>query len=432
MMALLPGNLSLGAEPLCKDTLSMKIYFPQGVGTIQPSFRDNRYQMASFQVRLKELQQSGAMISSILVTTAASPEGSSVRNRELAGLRADSIRQWLLGIEGIDDSVLTVVPVGEDWEGLADALRSLDQPWRDGALSIVLNTPEWVVENGVVVDSRKKRLMNYEGGKAWYYLEEHVFPELRHAGGEINCIFEYKTEPQIQTVRDTVSITQTVTVRDTVFVDRAVPQPLPAKKARKTGCSLDDYKPVLAFRTNFLAVPLANLGIEIPMGNSFSLGLDWYYPWIWRPRQGEEVDVNGWCFQFMAAGTDFRYWFPRSRRSGRSQEATRLLGHSIGLYGAVGHYDFEYNYSGHQGWFYNVGIDYKYACPIFRDAMRLEFELGFGYIYSPAQPYDCFVAGEYCYRRKGITHYVRWFGPTKAEVSLVVPIRSKDKKGGKR
>jgi hypothetical protein len=54
-----------------------------------------------------------------------------------------------------------------------------------------------------------------------------------------------------------------------------------------------------------------------------------------------------------------------------------------------------------------------------------------GYIYSDAQPYDCFVAGEKCYRRKGVTKTVRWFGPTRAQVSLVLPIYVNNKKGGK-
>ena len=70
-----------------------------------------------------------------------------------------------------------------------------------------------------------------------------------------------------------------------------------------------------------------------------------------------------------------------------------------------------------------------YACPIFGGRMHLEFELGLGYIQSPATPYDTFEPGGKAYRQGGVTKNVRWFGPTRAGVSLVVPIYVK--KGGK-
>lgn len=189
-------------------------------------------------------------------------------------------------------------------------------------------------------------------------------------------------------------------------------------------------KTVLAFRTNVFAVPFTNVGVEVPLGNHWSLGADWYSPWLWRPGQRDQVDNTGWCFQFQAVDAEVRYWFGSRRHASLGREA-RMLGHSLGLYAAAGHYDFENNYFGYQGHFYNVGVDYLFAVPIFHDAMRLEFELGVGYIYSPAQPYDCFESGDYCYRRKGTMRLVRWIGPTRAQFSLVVPIRVREK-GGKR
>lgn len=417
MMLSVPNALGQNELP-CKDTLSVKVYFPQGVSSIIPSFRDNRFQMAAFQARLKGLQNNNAKVTSIIVKTSASPEGGSLRNKELSELRAQSIQKWLLGIEGIDPSLLTIVPVGEDWEGLATRLRSLDQPWRDGALSIVLNTPEWVTKNGIVVDSRKKRLMDYQGGQVWFYLEEHVFPDLRQAGGEISCIFEYEPTLIVQTVRDTVSIQQTV--RDTVYVDRIPPQTLPGEGGKKAR-SLDGYKPLFAFRTNILAIPLANVGLEIPLGKKVSIGLDAYYPWVHR----DDAHMN--CNQLLAADLELRYWF----KGGMKSEIDLLTRHAVGIYGATGYYDFERSGFGHQGEFINIGVEYVYGLPLFHNRMHLEFELGLGFIYSVAQPYDCFVEGEKCYRRLGVKDYIRWWGPTRAQISIVVPIYGKIKKGGR-
>ena len=184
---------------------------------------------------------------------------------------------------------------------------------------------------------------------------------------------------------------------------------------------------LLALRTNVLAVPFANVGIEVPIGENWSVGADWYSPWIWREKHSKDIDMRGWCFEFQAADIEARYWFHNSRKKPQA----RLLGHSLGAYAAVGHYDFERDWSGYQGEFWNAGVDYLYAAPIFGGRMHLEFELGLGFIYSDAQPYDCFIAGDKCYRQKGVTEKVRWIGPTRAQFSLVVPIYVKNKKGGK-
>ena len=219
-------------------------------------------------------------------------------------------------------------------------------------------------------------------------------------------------------LRDTVYVDRP----DTVFVEKVVYGNVQLKGLETEGKRLS-----VAARTNLLAVPLANFGLEVPLGERWSIGADLYYPWMWRKDHHEGVDYLGWCFELMAADIEARYWFKTTRRT----PETRLTGHSIGLYAAAGQYDFEWDWTGHQGEFYNVGIDYLYALPVFRGRMHMEFEVGFGYIYSPAQPYDCFVEGGKCFRRKGVKTYVNWFGPTRAQISMVYPIYTR-KKGGKR
>lgn len=186
-------------------------------------------------------------------------------------------------------------------------------------------------------------------------------------------------------------------------------------------------EPGLAFlvRTNVLAVPLANIGIEIPVGRHWSVGADWYYPWIWRKKHNYDIDKSGHCNELQALDVEGRYWFRAS-----NTEAGKMHGHSIGMYAAGGYYDFERNWSGHQGWFYNVGLDYLWAVPVFNGKVRLEFEVGLGYIHSKAQPYDCFVPGEKCYKRKGVRKNVNWFGPARAQISVVVPVYIKS--GGRK
>lgn len=402
----------LPAQEFQTDTLRLNVYFRRDVSRVEPDYRDNGKHLQEFRDQLDRwLQDSTSVVRTVIVRTAASPEGSTGHNQELAEWRARSIDRWLTDSLQLDPGLFRFQPVGEDWEGLAHIVSTLDMPWRDEVLDIIANTPVWVTEGGSVTDSRKSRLMRLEGGTVWSWLDENVFPELRAGSGSVSCIVYHRVLP----VTDTVFVA--APPADTVYVDVPVvvgPTEAPARPPYPG----DGRKMIFALRTNFLAVPFTNVGIEVPICEHWSVGADWYSPWLWRPRHGEAVDTRGWCFEFQAADIEARYWFTNKRK----QPAQRLLGHSIGIYGAVGHYDFERDWHGHQGEFWNVGVDYLYAVPIFRNRMHLEFELGVGFIRSRNQAYECLVEGDVCYRTANVKRVIDWFGPTRAQISLVLPI----------
>ena len=168
---------------------------------------------------------------------------------------------------------------------------------------------------------------------------------------------------------------------------------------------------LIAVRSNLL-VPALNVGVEYPLGTNWSVAADYYFPWI---KMG---DKNRNCFQMLGWSAEGRYWFGKER----SLEE-RLLGHSIALYGAGGYYDFEYNYKGTQGEFVTGGFDYTYAFAVGKKKrINLEFTLAVGYIHSWGRPYH--VVSDYGPLFKDDTDLrFDYFGPTKAAVSLVVPIR---------
>ena len=97
----------------------------------------------------------------------------------------------------------------------------------------------------------------------------------------------------------------------------------------------------------------------------------------------------------------------------------------MGAYVYGGYYDFEYDYKGHQGEFCNIGVDYMYSARIGkRNGLRMELSLGIGYIHSKAREYNVYTAGGNAFRT-GIIKNVNWIGPSKATISLVVPINRK-------
>ena len=387
------------------DTLELKVFFKRDIHSVDPSYRDNAERLDSFRNDLnKLLADSSAVVRYIAIRTSASPEGNTSHNQFLSEARAKSINRYLTKELNLDPYLFRFEPVGEDWEGLEKILSLLNSPphWVPKALDIIRTEAH-----------RKERLKKLEGGEPWAWMDENIFPELRAGGGSVTCVIQ-RPAKEIISQTDTVFVPYPVTEiqTDTIIIQSEIPQE--KKKKDFTGRRF-----LFAARTNVFAVPFANVGIEIPVSKNWSVGADYYYPWIWRD------DIHKTCNELLAIDFEARYWFSNRKHPDNS----RLLGHSIGIYAAAGYYDFERNWSGHQGEFVNAGIDYLFACPVFRGRMHLEFELGLGYIYSEAQPYDCFRAGDKCYRRKGVREYIHWIGPTRAQFSLVIPFWSK-RKGG--
>ena len=426
LLAAAPG---LRAQDFENDTLSLKVYFQRNHSEIDRNFRDNGVRAEKFKASVQNmLTDPMASVQHITLRTSASPEGTTTANQRLSEERAAALERFLVDEIGIDRRYLEINAIGEDWEGLASIVRTLDVPWKDRALAIIEKTPLWIRTDGRVTDGRKNQLKSLDGGEVWNYLDAEVFPELRAAGGAVSLVIRH---PIREIIHETDTLYVTRTERDTVFM-ASEPADLSDEELHDIIRQRRDYdisgkKFLMAVRTNVLAVPFTNVGVEVPVGENWSVGADWYSPWIWREKHSKDIDMRGWCFEFQAADIEARYWFHNSRKKPQA----RLLGHSLGAYAAAGHYDFERDWSGYQGEFWNVGVDYLYAAPIFGGRMHLEFELGLGYIHSDAQPYDCFIAGDKCYRQKGVTEKVRWIGPTRAQFSLVVPIYVKNKKGGK-
>lgn len=346
------------------DTLSCDFYFPRGSSSLDASFGDNGASLVRLRMAVDSL---GPSLSSIYVRASASPEGPALLNWELSAARAQAVEVFLTDSLDISPFAVHHEIVGGEGDPL---------------------TPE-------------------------------LFP--RHRKASVTLSFQ----DTAASPRDTVYVQVPVYRQDTIFVAARETPPITDERTSLKKSYVSGKRMLLAVRTNALALPLLNMGVEVPLGRHWSLGADYYYPWLWRPRHGEGIDYSGSAFELLALDLEARYWFGRRH----SPSGERLLGHSLGIYSAVGYYDFERNASGYQGEFLNVGVDWLYACPIFGGRMHLEFELGVGYIYSVARPYDCFEPGGKCFAQSGVRRYVRWWGPTRAQVSLVVPVYV-GKKGG--
>ena len=167
-------------------------------------------------------------------------------------------------------------------------------------------------------------------------------------------------------------------------------------------------------RTNLLydAVIIPNVGVEYGFSDRYSVTANIIYTWL-------KNDSRHRYWRIISTDIEVRYWL------GNVEQRQQLSGHHVGVYGAIYRYDFEFGGKGEMGNFnYGGGISYGYNLPISR-MLSLDFNLGIG-----------FVGGKYKEYRPIDMHYVwqgdwqrNYFGPTKAEVTLVWHIDRKTKGG---
>ena len=418
---------SSGQETMRTDTISVKIYFRQGYSTLNPSFQDNGPRLDMLIRKITDFNQDPmCRIQSIRIVASSSPEGNSVLNKRLSEKRAIRISDFLRRSTDLPDSLIETDPRDIDWLELTGLVETSNMPYRDEVLDILHYTPEWIIRNGKVVDGRKRQLWMLHGGDCWRYMEEYFFPELRGADVRVVCQVVRQSESVVLPAeRDTVASTS----RDPIVAVRR-----DTTVSRDTVRTSDVADPLckpfyMALKTNLLydMALVPNIGAEFFLGRGWSICGNWMYAWwksdrrhrYWRTYGGE---------------LDIRKYF------GRRASEKPLTGHHLGGYGQIFTYDFETGGRGYMGgkpggtlWDkmnYAVGLEYGYSLPVGR-RLNLDFTVGVGYWggeYQKYLPED----GHYVWTETRQRH---WFGPTKAEISLVWLLGRGNynaKKGGKR
>ena len=181
-----------------------------------------------------------------------------------------------------------------------------------------------------------------------------------------------------------------------------------------TGDSLECRNFKMCVKTNMLydAALIPNIGADICLGKRWSIAGNWMYAWWKNDRKH-----NYW--RTYGGDIEVRYWF------GSKNRREQLAGHHIGLYGQMITYDFELGGRGYLGekWSYAGGISYGYSLPVGR-RFNIDFTVGVGYLAGEYMEYDP-IDGHYVWKS---TKNRRWYGPTKAEISLVWLIGKKNLK----
>ncbi|MFI3248319.1 MAG: DUF3575 domain-containing protein [Rikenellaceae bacterium] len=176
-----------------------------------------------------------------------------------------------------------------------------------------------------------------------------------------------------------------------------------------------DLEPLLALKTNLLfdAMTMINVEIEFPITERWSVAGELIFPW-WRMDNGKANSKRN-RLQLLNGNLEGRYWW------GERESRPLLTGWFTGAYVGVGEYDFEYHARGYQGdASFTGGVSGGYAHPINRAGnLRLEYSLGIGYMTTFYHYYEAeFCVNEYWHAIERRNGRYKWFGPTRAKVSL--------------
>ena len=394
---------------------SVKIYFRQSKIDLVPSLNNNKAALDRIVDSLStSYAESVYSLQQVRVVGGASPEGSVKFNKWLSEKRAGVLFDYISHYSPLPDSLMTTHFLGRDWNGLIRLVENdAEVPYREETLAL-LREIAWNVANGVTTDGDPlDRLKKFHYGEPYYYMYQNLFPELRAS----RMFLWYRK------IKNPLAL---LSVPEFPFVK---PYEKPFSPSKRTPSPLPKKPFYMDIRTNMLydALLVPNLGAEFYLGKNWSVVGNWKYGW-WKK------DRRQWYWRIYGGDIAIRKWF------GKAAQKKPLTGHHLGVYGQIFTYDFEVGGRGYMGgvpggtlWDkmnYIAGLEYGYSLPI-RSRLNIDFSIGVGYwggIYYEYLPMDnCYVWQA--------TKQRHWFGPTKAEISLVWLIgrcNYNKEKGGRR
>ena len=338
-------------------------------------------------------------IDSITVYAWASPEGGYPHNKWLSEKRAAAAKELLLSLAAdttkLNEGKIKISPLAENWPGLLDLVeKDYRRPNRERLLRILR-------AEGIGEETRKWRIRNLDDGYTWDYLKRHYMKQLRSATWV--CVWtSVGAIAPLPEIRDSLRAPQIGLGRTVEAESRPVSEL------------------TFAVKTNLPAdlVTAVNLGVELPLGEDFSVNAHFTFPWWTAGPYG-----NKYALQLLDAEGELRWWFAPGEE--------RLEGHYLALQGSGGKFDLQWgrDIGCYQCYNWGVGLSYGYSMSL-SEHWNLEFALTLGYLaidyqhYVPSPDWSVLLRDN---AKAGVLHY---FGPTGLKISLVYPFHIQ--RGGRR
>ena len=393
ILASLAACLTAGAQP--RERREFAIHYRFDRVDVDSSYMDNAAAIDTIRFCLTH----SVHIDSITVYAWASPEGGYPHNKWLSEKRAAAAKELLLSLAAdttkLNEGKIKISPLAENWPGLLELVeKNYRRANRERLLRILR------VE-GIGEETRKWRIRNLDDGETWNYLKRHYMKQLRSATWV--CVWT-----------SVGAIAPLPEIRDSL----RAPQSGLGRTGEAVGRPVSEFS--FAVKTNLPAdlVTAVNLGVEVPLGENFSLNAHFTFPWWTAGPYG-----NKYALQMLDAEGELRWWFAPGEE--------RLQGHYVALQGGGGKFDLQWgrDIGCYQCYNWGVGLSYGYSMSL-SEHWNLEFALTLGYLaidyqhYVPSPDWSVLIRDN---AKAGVLHY---FGPTGLKVSLVYPFHIQ--RGGRR
>lgn len=399
---LLLGCFHMFGQEIRKE---FRIGFPVSNSTLSSSFGNNVTHLSDVISFIESVRKDSTLeLVEVSFYGYASPEGRFAINKNLAKNRRNSLERYVREQVLIPDSIISRSEGIFEWERLTELIKESDMPHKEEAIDVLLNEPEYTYNNlGVLTENRKRQLKELQHGQTWRYMHKHFYSQIRSAG-VILVLVRQKIAIDEKYVFNRIQVEPTLPEAVAIVKKVSTIEPTPTNPSKPF---------YMALKTNMLYDVLAipNIGAEFYLGKNLSISGNWAYAW-WRNNDRHRY------WRFYGGDLAVRYWF------GDKAYEKPLTGHHAGIYGQVFTYDFEWGSKGYMGgepgktlWNktnYAVGIEYGYSLPV-ANRLNIDFSLGVGYWggrYHEYTPID----GHHVWKS---TKNIHWFGPTKAEITLV-------------
>lgn len=343
----------------------------------------------------------------------ASPSGVSVHNAKLSRQRADAVLFYLRGKAEIPDSMVSIKAEGIDWYGLEKSVEAdTALPFKSEVLHILRNVPVWVTDDkNVVVDSRKKQLMDLNYGRVYKNLEQLHFPKLRKANVTL-CYLADLTQVSADVISvPEDSIKEIADQSVGLSVDTVPMEVLVPADTMPSGVVEPLHRMALKSNLIYDVVLMPSLEVEYRFNDKWSIMLEGDMAW-WKNTHKDKY------YQLATISPEGRYWFKTKKT---------WHGHFVDVFGGFTWYDLENGNRGYKGEAQMAGLTYGYMFPITR-VLSFEASVGVGYLHTKYQEYLP-IDGHFVYQQ---TSNMNYFGPLKLKFSLVWRFWDMNKKGGKR
>ncbi len=418
IFTLFGAQIAQAQEQYLTESFEHKVFFREAYRYVDSTYRNNRVALENIKSLIDSVQINGALVS-VDIQAWASPKGAEIYNMLLAQNRTNELAKWIINNCNVAEDKINQTSGGVGWDILRELVAASDVAYKESVIDIIENTPLSVTDNrGNIITGRRKKLMDHNYGRTWKDMETRLFPEIRC--GLAVVVNVRKEEPaRIEEVDKNEKIEEagvleypatTIIIEVADTTENAVTPVVVGELAEEASSEKPFY---MAVKSNLLedVLLMPNIGVEFYLGSRWSVGANWKYAW-WS------IDSKAYFWRIYGGDVYVRKYF------GSKAKEKPLQGHHIGIYAQAVTYDFCLGDKGIMGGVpggnifdglnYGVGVEYGYSLPIAK-RLNLDFTIGLGYLGGQYQEYKPMDG---CYVWQATKHRHYW-GPTKAEISLV-------------